>query len=123
MKNKNIIISGSEGLLGTSYRHFIEKECKNLFCLDIKNIKRKNYYKCDITNEKQVKNVVETISKKHTIDILINNASYNPIAKNNMRPFKFVNYSLNEWKKNISVDLIGSFLLSKYVLRIFEKKK
>ena len=81
MKNKNIIITGSEGLIGRSFRKFIQNECKNIFCLDIKNIKRKNYFKCDITNETEVKNTIEKITKKNKIDVLINNAAANPIAK------------------------------------------
>ena len=122
MKNKNIIITGSEGLLGKSFRIFVEKKCKNVFCLDLKDIKRKNYYKCDITNENQVKKTIETISKKNKIDVLINNASVNPNADSKMKIFKFTNYNLDNWKKNIEVDIIGSFLVSKYVLRVFEKQ-
>ena len=122
MKNKNIIITGSEGLLGKSFRKFMKKKCKNLFCLDLKDINRKNYYKCDVTDEKQVKKTIETISKKYKVDILINNASVNPNANVKMKTFKFTDYNLKDWKKNIEVDLIGSFLVSKYVLKIFQKQ-
>jgi short-subunit dehydrogenase len=122
MKNKNILITGSEGLLGKSFVKFIKSKCKNIFCIDIKNIKRKNYFKCDITNEDEVKNTINQIAKKNTIDILINNASSNPIARKNMEAYKFTDYPLDEWKRNLNVDLIGNFLLSKYVLKIFEKK-
>ena len=64
MKKKNILITGSEGLLGKSFRKFMQNKSKNIFCIDLKNIKRKNYFKCDITNENQVKKVIENISKK-----------------------------------------------------------
>jgi NAD(P)-dependent dehydrogenase (short-subunit alcohol dehydrogenase family) len=122
MQSKNIVITGSEGLLGTSFRKFIEKKCKNIFCLDIKDLKRKNYYKCDITDEKQVEDVIKRISKNNKIDILINNASVNPNADSKMRAFQFTNYKLDEWKKNIEVDIIGSFLVSKHILKIFQKQ-
>ena len=39
MKNKNILITGSEGLLGKSFVKYIKSKCKNVFCIDIKNIK------------------------------------------------------------------------------------
>jgi NAD(P)-dependent dehydrogenase (short-subunit alcohol dehydrogenase family) len=122
MKNKNIIITGSEGLLGKSFRKFMEKKCKNIFCLDLKDIKRNNYYKCDITNENQVRKIIETISRKNKIDVLINNASVNPNADSKMKAFKFTDYNLDNWRKNIEVDIIGSFLISKYVLRVFQKQ-
>ena len=121
MKNKNLLITGSEGLLGKSFRKFIEKKCKKIFCIDIKDIKRKNYFKCDVTNEDGVIDTIKKISEKNKIDVLINNASANPIARKNMRPYKFTDYSLDEWKKNLNVDLIGNFLVSKHVLKIFEK--
>ncbi|MBD1166875.1 SDR family oxidoreductase [Pelagibacterales bacterium SAG-MED09] len=122
MKKKNILITGSEGLIGKSFRKFMEKKSKNIFCIDLKNIKRKNYFKCDITNENQVKKVIESISKKNKIDVLINNASVNPNADSKMKTFKFTDYSLEKWKKNIEVDIVGSFLVSKYALRVFQKQ-
>jgi len=121
MKNKNIILTGSEGLIGTSYRKFAEKKRHNLFCIDIANIKRKNYYKCDITDEKQVKVTIEKITRRNKIDVLINNAAFNPKAENKLKSFKFSNYNYDAWKKNIEVDINGSFLISKHVLKHFEK--
>ena len=38
---KNIILTGSEGLIGKSYRKFAEKKGHNVFCIDLKNIKEK----------------------------------------------------------------------------------
>lgn len=121
MKNKNIILTGSEGLLGHSYRKFAEKKGHKVFCLDIANIKRKNYFKCDITIENEVKNTIGQIIRKNRIDILINNAAFNPKAENKLKSFKFSNYDYERWKKNIEVDLYGSFLVSKYTLKHFEK--
>lgn len=121
MKNKNIILTGSEGLIGTSYRKFAEKKRHNLFCIDIANIKRKHYYKCDITDEKQVKVTIEKITRRNKIDVLINNAAFNPKAENKLKSFKFSNYNYDAWKKNIEVDINGSFLISKHVLKHFEK--
>jgi len=123
MPNKNnILLTGSEGLIGSSFVKQTSESYSNIFAIDIKKIKRKNYFYCDITNETQVKNVTKKILNKNNIDVLINNASYNPAADKKMRTYKFSDYKLSDWKKNISTDLIGSFLTSKYILKHFEKK-
>ena len=41
MKNKNVILTGSEGLLGSSYRKFAEKKGHKIFCIDKLKLKRK----------------------------------------------------------------------------------
>lgn len=123
MKNKNIILTGSEGLIGESYRKFAERKGHKVFCIDIANIKRKNYFKCDITNENEVKKTILEIVSNKKIDVLINNAAFNPKAENKLKSFKFSNYDYEKWKKNIEVDLYGSFLISKHTLKHFEKNK
>jgi len=40
-----------------------------------------------------------------------------------MKSNKFTDYKLSDWNKNLSTDLIGSFLMSKYILKHFEKQK
>ena len=122
MKIKNIILTGSEGLIGRSFRSYAEKKGYNLFCIDKKKIKRKNYYCCDITKERQVLKTVNSIFKKTNVSLLINNAATNPTADNELNGFKFSDYKLKDWKKNIEVDLHGCFLISKHVLKYFEKQ-
>ena len=39
MKKKNIILTGSEGLIGTSFRLYAEKKGHRIFCID--KIKKK----------------------------------------------------------------------------------
>ena len=99
MKNKNIILTGSEGLIGESYRKFAERKGHKVFCIDIANIKRKNYFKCDITNENEVKKTILEIVSNKKIDVLINNAAFNPKAENKLKSFKFSNYDYEKWKK------------------------
>ena len=121
-KRKNIVLTGSEGLLGSSFIKNHLNDYKKIFSIDIQKKNRKNYFKCDITNENQVKKTLNKITKNNKIDVLINYAAYNPPAKKNMKPFRFSSYKLESWKKNISIDLIGSFLMSKYILKHFEKR-
>ncbi len=118
----NIILTGSEGLLGTSFRNYAENKGYNIFCIDKLKLKRKNYFQCNILNEREVSKTIKNICDFNDISLLINNASANPTADKKMKKFKFSNYSLNEWKRNIEVDIFGSFLVSKYVLKYFEKK-
>ena len=122
MKNKNIIITGSEGLIGKSLTEHFKKLKANIFRIDIKKKKEKNFYNCDITKESQVKKCIGKIIKKNKIDILINSATFSKhsISKKSKK-FKFSNYNLKQWKQNLDVDLIGSFLVSKYVCKQFEK--
>lgn len=120
--NKKIIITGSEGLLGKSFRKYAEKKGYTVFSIDIKKIKRKNYFKCDITNENSVKLTINKIIKKNNVDILINNASFNPKVETKLKNFKFSDYDYEKWKTGLKVDLNGSFLMSKHILKFFEKK-
>ena len=123
MIKKNILITGSEGLIGKSLVKHFKKLKSNVFKIDIKKKTEKNYTACDITNEDEVKECIGNISKRHKIDVLINNATFTKHAfSKKSKPFKFSDYKLDDWKNNIEVDLIGSFLVSKYVCKQFEKK-
>ncbi len=64
--------------------------------------------KCDISNEQQVKQMVETtISTFGKIDVLVNNAGIE-IAK----PFE--EKTVEHWYKTLGVNLVGTFIVSKY---------
>jgi len=121
-EKKKIILTGSEGLLGSSYRTYAEEKGYELFCIDKKKIKRKNYFYCNITNEKQISKTINSIFKKNYISLLINNASTNPTVDDKLKGFKFSEYNYTNWKKNLEADLHGSFLVSKHVLKFFEKQ-
>ena len=122
MLKKNILVTGSEGIIGKSLVQHLERLNSKVFKIDVKkNVKNKNYFKCDITKENQVKKCISNITKKNNIDILINNASFAP-KFSNKKFYKFSDYKLADWKNNLEVDLIGSFLVSKYVCKNFEKR-
>lgn len=122
LKNKKILLTGSSGFLGKALEKSFLKSGAKFYGLDLKK-KTKNTFVCNITDELQVKNFFKkNINSK--LDVLINNASVNPglISELKKKSFKFSNYELETWKRGIEVDLVGSFLLSKYALKIFEKK-
>jgi len=65
--------------------------------------------KCDISDEKQVKKMVEqTIKQFGKIDILVNNAGI-------VIDMPFKERTVEHWKRTLDVNLIGVFLCCKYV--------
>ncbi len=131
LKNKNIIVTGATGLLGTEHVHAIamaggtpiiidlDKEKINILSTEINNLYGCNSigFKVDITNEIEVKTNLEllrnTVSK---IDGLINNAANNPKVENNTNTnFSRLEYfPIETWDADINVSLKGSFLCTKY---------
>lgn len=64
---------------------------------------------CDVSDEAQVKACVKYVVDNYgKIDILVNNAGYIPYARPEKMP-------LAEWNKALSVDLTGTFLMTKAV--------
>ncbi|MBR3891603.1 MAG: SDR family oxidoreductase [Bacilli bacterium] len=65
--------------------------------------------KCDVSNEEEVKSMIEEIhSKLGSVDILVNNAAVN------YNDF-FYKKSVEDFKRTMDVNVIGAFLVSKYV--------
>lgn len=73
--------------------------------------------KCDVSNEVEVKNMVEyVVSEFGTIDVLVNNAG---IAIDTL----FEDKTVENFRKTLDVNLIGTFLVSKYVGNVMMEKK
>lgn len=67
--------------------------------------------KCDISNEEEVKNMVDDIINKFgSIDVLVNNAG----IANDTLPFE---KNVDDFKRVLDVNLIGTYLVSKYVIK------
>src|SRR3990167_662024 len=65
--------------------------------------------KCDVSKETDVKKMVQKIIDKFgKIDILVNNAGI-------VFDVPFFDRSVEQWKKTLDVNLLGTFLCSKYV--------
>ena len=81
LENKNIIITGGSGFLGSQIIDALLNEKANVFIIDIQKPKKKisaKYFKSDITNEKSLEKILKFfILKKIKIDVLINNAAIN----------------------------------------------
>jgi len=131
IQNKNIIICGGSGQLGNSLIDFLLDKGSNVINLDIFKLKKENqnyeFFKVDVTNEKNVLKVLNKIKKKYKkIDILINIFHYK--GNRNLKPFnnffnEFHNYPLKIWKKTLDVNLNGLFIICKHILKNMVKNK
>jgi NAD(P)-dependent dehydrogenase (short-subunit alcohol dehydrogenase family) len=118
LKNKNIIITGGNGFLGSQITEVLIEEEANVFIIDIQKSKKKNSAKqfySDITKENELKKILNYFKlKKIQIDVLINNAAINyapkKIKKNYLKLENFPNYL---WEKDLNVSLKGSYLCTK----------
>ena len=79
LENKNVIITGGNGFLGSQITEALLNEKSNVYIIDVKKPKKKTLakqFKSDITNEVELKKVLNFFkSKKIKIDVLINNAA------------------------------------------------
>ena len=73
--------------------------------------------KCDISNELEVRQMITDISKQFDkVDVLVNNSA---VCYNSM----FMEKSVDEFKRTMEVNVLGTFLVSKYVGDMMYKNK
>ncbi|ARJ47478.1 SDR family oxidoreductase [Candidatus Pelagibacter sp. RS39] len=129
LKNKNIIVTGSEGLIGKSIVKNLIRNKAKVFLIDIKktnNDKIKNYYYCDLTNKDLVSQLSKKIIKKAKyINGLINCASVQDKIedKKNFLNSKFENLSIESWDHMIKGNLNSLFICSQVFGKYLIKKK
>ena len=136
LSKKTVVITGAVGLLGTKYSHALIESGANvvladlnfLKCKELSNILNKKNpnksipIKLDVTKQKSVKSLVlKTIKKFGSIDVLINNAANQ--GNKSIRQKNFEDFSLDEWNKEISVNLTGVFLCCQEIGKIMRKQK
>lgn len=122
--NKVALVTGSSRGIGKAIVSNFAKEGYNVVINDIKETNEslklkeeleKKYkvkafcYKADVSNENAVKNMVrDIINEFGKIDVLVNNAGI-AIDK------EFEDRTVEDWKETLNVNLIGPFIVSKYV--------
>jgi dTDP-4-dehydrorhamnose reductase len=65
LKRKTIIITGGLGFLAAQFEKAFEDNLSNVIILDTKNCNKKNFFKCDITKEDQLRAICLKIKKKY----------------------------------------------------------
>lgn len=71
--------------------------------------------KCDVSNEDEVKNMLEVIKKEYgKVDVLVNNAGISIDTT-------FEDKTIDNFRRILDVNLIGAFLVSKYISSIMDK--
>lgn len=136
LTNKVILLSGAAGLIGSEIAEAFASAGAKLILLDISpidkisklenKIKKKHKIKilslsCDITNEVNTKKSIKKIIKKFgRIDVLINLAAIDAKvdSKNkNINNKAFHNFELKSWNKSIDVNITGTFIMTKLVIK------
>jgi len=138
LKNKTAVLTGSAGRLGNEFAHTLCQAGANVILVDVdskKNIKlelslKKKFntkiisYNLDISNQNSVKELKkEILTKFGKLDILINNAFFNPSINQTEQTKKFETFPLEVWNKVIGVNLTGVFVCSQELGSIMSKQK
>ena len=141
LKNKNILITGGAGTLGKQFSLALleagarvvitdhnEKKLKKFNNEIFKKNKKSsvNHFVLDVSSENSIQDVLKKLEKlKIKIDVLINNACYNPkfSSSSKYKDTALENFSLLNWEKELRVGLTGSFLCAKIFGHSMKKNK
>jgi NAD(P)-dependent dehydrogenase (short-subunit alcohol dehydrogenase family) len=116
-KNKNIILTGSEGFIGSFLKAELDKSGYNVIYIDKKNKENKNYFKTDLSKSKDVNKTLKNIKKNYkNIDVLINLAAVQIFTD-------FEKRNTDELDLMLNVNLKANILLSQFVYTNYFKKQ
>ena len=116
LNNKNIIITGGNGFLGSQIVDALQNEGANVYVIDIKKPKKKSakHFVSDITNESELEKILKFFKlRKIKIDVLINNAAIDYVPSKTKNNLKLETFPNDLWEKDILVSLKGSYLCTK----------
>ena len=129
MKQKNIILIGSEGSLWKDLKKVLISKNNKIVCADNSFSKKTNFVKksqnlyeqyLDVKSEESVKNLYNILRKKiKKIDGII----YSITAKTKDFYFPIEKFSYFSWKQVIDTELGGAFLIAKYFGGTLAKQK
>lgn len=120
LKGRVIIITGGSGFLGTQYREALKEAGATVENFDIDT-------GVDVTDEASLQKAVNGVLKKHGhIDGLIMNAAANPKTDESEKEGSWAPYSdfsVDLFRKEIDLNLTGSFLAAKTVSKAMMNAK
>ena len=137
MKNKVVVLTGSSGRLGTEYSNILSEAGAQMILVDKDSQKNEKLKKSlikkynlkplmltvDISKQNEVEEMTKTIVKKYKkIDVLINNAFYNPNQSKHSSS-SFEKFPLDLWNEVLNVNLTGIFLCSQSIGKIMVKQR
>ena len=131
LSNKIAVVTGAGSGLGKVISEVMGEAGASVVCVDVNektarmtssDIKKLNvdsmHIRCDVSKEKEVLDMFESIFKKFgKVDIFFNNAG---ISGDNV---KLCELSLKRWNKVIGINLTGIFLCSREAVKIMVKQK
>ncbi|MBZ5751973.1 SDR family oxidoreductase [Metabacillus rhizolycopersici] len=137
LTGKTAIVTGALGILGRNFCAGLAEYGANVVVVDLDIHSTQKYAKelskqfqtdclglsCDVSSPEQVENMVkQTFKKYNRIDILHNNAA---TKTNDLNAYfaPFEEYSLEQWKKVMSVNIDGMFLVAQHVGKEMVKQK
>ncbi len=141
IKNRNIVVTGTAGLLGTEYANILSSAGANVILIDINDSKNKRLessiikkyhtnaksFTADITNGNEMKRISKDILNDYnTIDGLVNNAAYTTkgaIDESAKSYLPFENFPFEIWEKTLAVNLTGPFVCCKEFGKIMAKQR
>ena len=129
ISKKNAIVTGASTGLGKHISIELSQNNYHVFLI-ARNIEKLEIVKenildsggdcsvfaADISNDNDIDKISEVVDKIAQVDVLVNNAGIGIFNK-------IENTSVDEWDKHISVNLRGSFLMSKMVVPNMKKNK
>lgn len=134
LEGKNIVLTGANGILGRHQVVALAEMGAHVHMLDINDdgldefigtVERcgkgdVEFHKLDVTQEKDIEEFYDRLDGRGVFpDILINNAATK--SEHFFEPLD--NYSLEDWKYVMEVNLNGMFLASKHVLKRMIKRR
>jgi len=131
LENKVTLITGASKGIGRATALLFAKEGAKVAVNYLSSVKEANdvveeietmggkafAVKCDVSNETEVKSMVNQVMKEYgKIDILINNAGV-------VYDIPLFEKTVEQWRRTLDVNLLGVFLVSKYVSEHMLKQK
>jgi len=138
VENKNIILTGASGLLGSYFARILLERGANMALIDhnpsvseslkdeFSSAKQNiHVYKCDLSKPKEINATCKKIKKDFdSLDVLINNAAFVSAKSFGVKDFKnFETHPFDLWKKSFEVNIDAPFLLCQNILGIMKKQK